>query len=147
MPEITKKSALVIRGISGDGADTAGIWERFINEYNAKPFVQSDGSGYELRVYSADACLCHVGYAVSDGSATEPFYDFVLPEGFYASFDVTVVNGYDSENANMEAWLSSNPDGWVQSELDGKSYVVECYSGRFETEGVVEIWIPIHKKA
>ena len=145
-PTIIKKDALVIRGLTGDGADTAGLWGRFERAYDSQPFAQADTSGYEIRVYGKGGCDCHVGVAVAGGEAREPFCDFALPKTYYASFDIIVANGYDSENARMNAWLASNPDGWVQSEEpDGGSIAVECYNSRFKSEGIVEIWIPVHK--
>ena len=146
MPTIIKRDRLVIRGMTGDGADTAGLWARFEREYNAQPFDKADENGYEIRVYRKNGCDCHVGFAVAGGEASAPFCDFMLPGTHYAAFDVVVANGYDSENAAMNAWLASNPDGWAMSEdTDGTRIAVECYNQRFEAEGIVEIWIPVHK--
>lgn len=55
-----------------------------------------------------------------------------------------VANGYASENANMNAWLETNKEKYTQAELDGKKFVLECYSERFK-QGIVEIWIPLNK--
>ena len=46
----------------------------------------------------------------------------------------------------MDAWLASNEDGWVQTCDDNGNFVaVEYYTERFDTEGIVEIRVPVHK--
>ena len=71
-----------------------------------------------------------------------------LPPSEYASFDVYVVNGYDSENNAMDEWLKTNQMGYTEKLLDGINYCVEYYDERFngnETGSIVEIWYPITK--
>jgi predicted transcriptional regulator YdeE len=72
-----------------------------------------------------------------------------LPPSQYASFDVYVANGYDSENSAMDEWLELNKDKYTQKLYDNNPYAVEFYDERFhgnDTGSIVEIWIPIEKK-
>ena len=71
-----------------------------------------------------------------------------LPPCRYASFEVYVSNGYESENNAMDEWLASNEEGYSEKLLNGKNYCVEYYDERFsgeESGSIVEIWIPIEK--
>jgi predicted transcriptional regulator YdeE len=147
MPAIISRDQIIVRGISGDGAKTGELWQRLSSEFEAHPFEHDSSCAYEIRIYGTDgSCVCHVGYAVSSGKADEPFTDYTLPASHYASFDVKVANGYDSENRNMDTWLESNPDGWVMTkDENGSSVAVEYYTKRYDNEGIVEIWIPVNK--
>lgn len=146
MPTIISRDKIIVRGISGGGAKTGELWQRLSKEFDANPFEHDKSSAYEIRVYREDGCLCHVGYAVSGGEPTAPFTDYVLPASHYASFEVAVAKGYDSENAKMDAWLDSNEEGWVMTkDENGASVAVEYYTERYDSEGIVEIWIPVHK--
>lgn len=76
MPAIISRDQIIVRGISGNGADTGAIWQRFSSEFEAHPFQHERSCAYEIRAYGTDgSCHCHVGYAVSGGEATEPFSD------------------------------------------------------------------------
>ena len=66
----------------------------------------------------------------------------------YASFDVYVANGYESENNAMNEWLETNKQGYSERLLGNTHYCVEYYDERFkgnEADSIVEIWIPIIK--
>jgi AraC-like DNA-binding protein len=74
---------------------------------------------------------------------------YELPACEYASFDVYVANGYDSENSAMDEWLKTNQQGYTQKLLGDAHYCVEYYDERFHGEeagSIVEIWVPIEKK-
>lgn len=147
-PRIIKKDALIIAGASGDGADTAEVWQRFMALIaEADVPGRLSGSGYEVRVYDGNACTVHVGYAVSE-PVDAPYTQCRLPAGKYAAFDVYVARGYGSENAAMDEWLKTNDRGYRQRLVDGKHVAVEYYDERFngaEEDSIVEIWVPIEK--
>ncbi|MDD4297361.1 MAG: GyrI-like domain-containing protein [Ruminiclostridium sp.] len=142
-PKIFKKGNLIILGLKGDGAKTAELWAAF--DTKSQGIVQKiDSPGYEVRFISDDRCECFVGVAVTNRIDAEGFELLELPVTEYASFDVIVAKGYDSENANMDRWLTENMDKYIQARIDGKHYVIECYTERFN-EGIVEIWIPLER--
>ncbi len=147
-PRITKMSALAVAGVSGDGAKTGEVWERFMKLIaEAEVPNKLSGSGYEVRTYDGDACEVHVGYSVSDVPGA-PYTAYQLPAGDYAAFDVYVSRGYDSENSAMDTWLRTNEAGWRERLVNGKHVALEYYDERFngEEEGsIVEIRIPIEK--
>jgi AraC-like DNA-binding protein/predicted transcriptional regulator YdeE len=147
-PRIMKRGALAIAGVSGDGARTGEVWERFmklIAEVDIPNRLSE--SGYEVRTYDGDACEVHVGYSV-EGDVPPPFTVRSLPASEYAAFDVYVARGYDSENAAMDEWLKTNVRGYRQRLFGGKHVAVEYYDERFNGEAensIVEIWVPIEK--
>lgn len=149
-PNILKKEPLLIAGVTGDGSKTREIWQRFM-ELDKEVGLNNkiSDNGYEIRIYSENECKCHVGVSVSDKSVNSPFTLMELPPSQYASFDVYVANGYDSENSAMDEWLELNKDKYTQKLYDNKPYVVEFYDERFhgdDTGSIVQIWIPIEKK-
>jgi len=148
-PKIIKKGKLTIAGVSGDGDKTGEVWEKFMQLNSEKPVANKiSENGYEIRLYDGDISTVHVGYAVPDNSIIEPYEIFELPASEYASFDVYVANGYDSENNAMDEWLASNGQGYVERQLGDTHYCVEYYDERFNGEeagSIVEIWVPIKK--
>lgn len=149
-PNIIKRGALRIAGVSGDGADTWGVWQAFETLSGEKPLVNAlSTAGYEIRVVRGDVCTVHVGYAVSDGDVDAAYALMQLPASRYASFDVYVAKGYDSENSAMEQWLAANGQGYRERLLGDAHYCVEYYDQRFqggEAGSIVEIWIPIQRE-
>ena len=149
-PKIIKQNELIIAGVSGDGDSTADVWNAFEKLSGDKPLNNKlSGNGYEIRTYDGEKCIVHVGSAVSSASVDPEYEIFRLPASKYASFDVYVANGYDSENNAMDEWLQTNSDGYSQRLLDGNYYCVEYYDERFngsEAGSIVEIWVPIEKK-
>ena len=148
-PTIIKRKKLTIAGVSGDGQKTREIWQRFmqLNKTIGLTYKMNE-SGYEIRVYTSDACRCHVGFAVKNHDANKSFTIMELPPSEYASFDVYVARGYDSGNSAMDEWLKTNAQGYVQRLYDGIPYVVEYYDERFhgnDVDSIVEIWVPIEK--
>ena len=149
-PNIIKRGALNIAGVSGDGYKTGEVWESFMKLNREMPLKKKlSDNGYEIRLFDGDTCTVHVGLAVS-GEQVDPAYTiFKLPASKYASFDVYVANGYDSENSAMSEWLRTNKDGYSEKLLgDNVHYAVEYYDERFngsEDGSIVEIWIPIEK--
>lgn len=148
-PNIIKRNALIIAGALGDGNKTWEVWNEFetMNKQNPLNNKLSD-NGYEIRIYDGDKCTVHVGFAISDEEVDQRFSIFKLPDSQYASFDVYVSNGYDSENNAMDEWLKTNSEGYEEKLLNGAHYCVEYYDERFkgsETGSIVEIWIPIKK--
>ncbi len=150
-PNIIRRDALIIAGAYGDGSRTGEMWQAFGKLCDEKPLtnILSD-SGYEIRVYEEDKCTVYVGNAVSDKDNIDPAYSvFELPASKYASFDVYVANGYESENNAMEEWLKTNSEGYSERLINGNAhYCVEYYDERFnenEAGSIVEIWVPIEK--
>jgi AraC-like DNA-binding protein/predicted transcriptional regulator YdeE len=149
-PKIIKQNELVIASVSGDGNETGAVWETFMTLNKEKPIENKlSDNGYEIRVYDGNICTVYVGLAVSN-EQTDPAYTlFKLPVATYASFDVYVANGYDSENSTMNEWLQTNKEGYCEKLLDNQHYCVEYYDERFngsEAGSIVEIWVPIEKK-
>jgi Uncharacterized protein conserved in bacteria len=140
-PKIIEYPQITIAGMMGDGMDTAKLWEDFTNKN--EPDKINDNA-YEVRFNFDNKCDCFVGYTVSEDFSNNDFEILTLPASKYVVFDVIVVNGYDSENENMTAWLEDNKDNYSQAKIDGKAYVVEVYTERFN-DGIVEIWIPLNK--
>lgn len=148
-PKMIKRGELLIAGVTGDGSKTCESWERFC-ELNEKIGFKNKVSdnGYEVRIYNGDQCKCHVGVCVSDSEVDSAFTLLRLPASTYASFEVYVARGYDSENDAMDEWLEANKERHKQRTIDGNPYVVEYYDERFDgnsEDSIVEIWIPIEK--
>ena len=149
-PNIIKREALCIAGVSGDGDDTMAVWvayEKLCTEHPLRHKLSDNG--YEIRLYDGQTCTVHVGAAVSTAQADAPYTLMQLPPSQYAAFDVYVANGYESENSAMDEWLRTNPEGYTERLLDGSHYCVEYYDERFhgsEAGSIVEIWVPIEKQ-
>ena len=148
-PKLIKRGMLRIAGAQGDGNRTGEVWQRFMRLCDEKPLpnVMSE-SGYEVRLYKGDQCTVHVGQCV-DGPVDPAYSVLTLPASQYASFDVYVARGYESENSAMDEWLATNKDGYVERRLDPETnYCIEFYDERFqgdEANSIVEIWVPIEK--
>ena len=149
-PKIIKRNSLVIAGISGDGNKTGEVWEAFMKLAGEKPVVNKlSDNGYEIRLYDGDLSTVYVGFAVSEPAPDEDYTFYSLPASKYASFDVYVANGYDSENNAMDEWLRTNQLGYCERLLGDTHYCVEYYDERFqgsEAGSIVEIWVPIKKE-
>lgn len=148
-PKIIRKEKLLIAGITGDGNKTRELWQHFceLNEKIGFKNKLSENS-YEVRIYDVNQCTCHVGVCVSSSEVDSAFTLLKLPASTYASFEVYVARGYDSENDAMDEWLEANKEKYKQRVIDGKPYVVEFYDERFNgdsEDSIVEIWIPIEK--
>jgi len=148
-PNIIKRNELIIAGTCGDGNETAEVWNVFEKLSSEKPLDNKlSDNGYEIRTYDGDISTVYTGFAVSDENIDSDYTIFKLPPSKYASFDVYVANGYESENNAMDEWLKTNTDGYSEKLLDTQHYCVEFYDERFrgdESGSVVEIWIPIEK--
>ncbi len=148
-PKIIKHEALIIAGVSGDGNKTWDIWNAFEKLNNEKPLKNAvSKNGYEIRFYDGEKSIVHVGYCVSSEDVDPEYTIFELPVSKYASFEVYVANGYESENNAMNEWLQTNNEGYSEKLLNNTHYCVECYDERFngsENGSIVEIWIPIEK--
>ena len=149
-PTIITMRELTIAGIAGDGSQTGELWESFDRQYSIAPFARLGSDAYEIRIDDGSACVCHVGFSVEEEQTPQGYAILTFPASEYAVFDVCVINGYDSENKAMDEWLADNPQGYIQSMLGGKPFVVECYNEKFkggdQADSIVEIWIPVHKK-
>ncbi len=148
-PKFIKEGKLLIAGITGDGSKTGELWQQFIGLYKKIGFKNkiSDNS-YEIRIYDDNQCICHVGVCVSDRNVDSAFTVLELPASTYASFEVYVAQGYDSQNNAMDEWLEANKERYGERLLDGKPYVVEFYDERFDgdnEDSIVEIWVPIQE--
>lgn len=147
-PNLIKREAMLIAGTCGDGDKTWEVWNDFEKLSAEKPLghVLSQ-NGYEIRTFDGTRQRVHVGYPVSAGEQDPAYQTFALPASEYASFDVYVANGYDSENSAMNQWLETNPEGYREKLLkEDCHYVVEYYDQRFQGEesgSIVEIWVPI----
>jgi len=149
-PRIIKREALTIAGVSGEGHKTGEVWEAFMKLNSEHPLDNKlSDNGYEIRIYKNDSCTVHVGYAISDTPGANRYTLYSLPASQYASFDVYVASGYESENSAMDEWLATNQQGYTERLLGDAHYCVEYYDERFngsETGSIVEIWVPIEKK-
>lgn len=148
-PRIIKCGELIIAGVSGDGNKTGEVWGAFEKLSKVSPINKKlSENGYEVRLYTDDTCKVHVGFAVSDENAGSGYEVIKLPASNYASFEVYVANGYESENNAMNEWLKTNQEGYTEKLLNTSHYCVEYYDERFsgsESGSIVEIWIPIEK--
>jgi predicted transcriptional regulator YdeE len=142
-PKLIKKKKMTLSGLWGDGRMTAGLWQDFEEKADKSEFQAADNCGWEIRTDGEIGRDCFVGFTI-DEKAPKGFQTATLPTSEYAVFDVVVANGYTSENANMNAWLEEKRGKYMQAELDGKKFVLECYNGRFQ-QGIVEVWIPLNK--
>lgn len=151
-PNLIKRGPLIIAGTRGGGNRTGEVWSAFEKLSREKPLPNAQsGSGYEVRVYEGEKCTVYVGCAVSSRKDIDAAYSvFELPASKYASFDVYVAMGYESENSAMDQWLETNQEGYVQRLLkNGACYCVEYYDERFNGGGegsIIEIWVPIEKR-
>jgi len=145
---IIKARAFSVTGLTGDGNQTARLWEEFDKSFNAASFDRADENGYEVRFDYDGKCDCHVGFAARD-SGMAGFTTLELLATDYAVFDVLVANGYESENEAVNAWLRDNCDEYEEVKLGGKAYAVEVYGERFNggnmPDSIVELWIPIRE--
>ena len=153
-PRIFRKEALWIAGVTGDGADTGGVWADFDTRYPVLPFDKAEAEGYEIRFWDGSVAVArgadvHVGFAVAAETVVGEFTTVVLPATVYTSFDVRVADGYDSGNAEMDRWLETHADTYRLRELNGVRFVVECYDERFkggnQPDSIVEIWLPLEE--
>lgn len=155
-PNMIKRNKIILAGVSGDGNKTAEIWKHFINldkEYPLKNKVSDDG--YEVRIFDSTMGgeKVFVGCEIKENVETKvdcSVYEYLkVPSSEYASFDVYVEDGYESENDAMSEWLISNEHGYVRNLFEGKPYCVEHYDARFNgnnAESIVEIWLPVKKE-
>ena len=148
-PKIIKCDALIIAGVSGDGSKTSEVWQQFMKLVEEKPLLNKmSDNGYEIRLYANNSSTVHVGYLVSSTNVDEIYATLTIPKSEYASFDVYVANGYESENSAMIEWLQNNQQGYSERMLNDAHYCIEYYDERFkgdESHSIVEIWIPIEK--
>lgn len=154
-PNMIKKNEIILAGVSGDGNKTAEIWKRFIKldeEYLLINKVSDDG--YEVRIFDSTTgeekifVGCEIKENVTAKVDCDGYEFFKIPSSEYASFDVYVEDGYESENNAMSEWLTSNENGYVRNLFEGKPYCVEYYDARFNgnnAESIVEIWLPVKK--
>ena len=149
-PKIIKRDAITIAGVSGDGSKTGEAWQAFMQLSGEKPLEnKQSGNGYEIRLYDGEQCTVHAGLAVSGAPGDDAYELLTLPASEYASFDVYVSRGYESENSAMSEWLRTNGQGYAERLLEDTHYCVEYYDERFngsEAGSIVEIWVPIEKK-
>ena len=149
-PNIIKRDKIIIAGTSGDGDNTGEVWRAFEKLSIEKPLTNKiSDNGYEVRLYDGDKCTVFAGRSVSDEQVDSEYTTIRIPASKYASFDVYVANGYDSENNAMVEWLKTNNEGYSERLLDNRHYCIEFYDERFngsEAGSIVEIWIPVEKK-
>lgn len=150
-PRIIKKENVIIAGTQGDGTKTEEVWQAFMKLNSEKPLKNAvSEDGYEIRMYDGIQQTVFVGNLVTNSEIEEGYSIMELPSSKYASFDVYVADGYDSENNAMNEWLSTNQEGYRERFMKGDiHYCVEFYDERFhgnEADSIVEIWIPIEKK-
>lgn len=155
-PKMIKKKNMILAGVLGEEKETAEVWKRFMNldkEYILDNKVSDDG--YEVRIFddTTGSVKVFVGCEISKEIKKEENYSryecLELPSSEYASFDVYVQDGYESENSAIAEWLDSNEKGYVENLFDGKSYCIEHYDARFDgaaEESIVEIWVPVKKE-
>lgn len=149
-PNMIKKEKMFLAGVSGPGNETAEIWKRFMKLYKEVPMTDkvSDDS-YEVRIYDSATEQERVFVGCQVNGSCDGYEIFQIPSSEYASFDVYVKEGYESENDAMEEWLGSNEKGYIRNSLEGKHYCVEHYDARYDDsngESIVEIWLPVRKQ-
>lgn len=142
-------------GVSGDGNETAEIWKRFMTVDEEYPLINKvSDDGYEVRIFDSATKKervfvgCEIKENVKAKVDRGVYEIFEIPSSEYASFDVYVEDGYESENDAMSEWLNSNEKGYVENLLAGKPYCIEHYDARFngnDAESIVEIWLPVKK--
>lgn len=149
-PKLIHRDKLIIAGKSGDGSETAELWQKFVTATQRHEMQNKySDDGYEVRICSEDRCDCHVGYLVAGEEINDAFDLLVLPASEYAAFDVYVEQGYDSQNNAMDEWLEHNKDKYSQQKYNGKEYAIEYYDERFSGDqpgSIVEIWVSIEPK-
>lgn len=155
-PNIIKRNKIILAGVLGDGNKTAEIWKNFIELDEKYPLVNKvSDDGYEVRIFDSAKGeeKVFVGCEIKENAKTKDIcgiYDFFkIPSSEYASFDVYVEDGYESENNAMSEWLTSNENGYVRNLFEGNPYCVEHYDARFDgnnAESIVEIWLPVKKE-
>lgn len=151
-PNMRKKNKMILAGVSGAGNETAEIWKRFMKLDEEHTLINKlSDDGYEVRIsdsatgYEKVFVGCEVKNAKVDCGEYEILH---IPSSEYASFDVYVADGYESENNAMSEWLISNEKGYVNNLFEGKQYCVEHYDARFNgdaDDSIVEIWLPVKK--
>ena len=149
-PAIIKQGPLLIAGVSGDGNRTGDVWSAYARLSDEKPLANAlSESGYEVRLYRGETCTVHVGQCVTNRMVDPAYTLLELPASKYASFDVYVARGYESENSAMDEWLATNKDGYTERLLNSEThYCVEFYDERFqgdEANSIMEIWVPVEK--
>lgn len=149
-PNMIKKGKMILAGVSGTGNETAEIWKRFMKLYEEAPLTDkiSDDS-YEVRIFDSTTGKESVFVGCEINNNCSEYEIFQIPSSEYASFDVYVKEGYESENNAMDEWLISNEKGYVRNLLEGKPYCIEHYDARFDDgndESIVEIWLPVKKR-
>ena len=150
-PKIIRKGELIIAGVSGNGAQTAELWQEYMRLEREAPLTnKKEDGGYELRLYDDEEnCECwigqNVGFEVTDGG----YSSIKLADVLYAVFEIYPAKGYDSQNRAIDKWLVDNKNRYEHLKKDGKHYVIEYYDERFrgneDPDSVVEIWIPVIK--
>lgn len=152
-PNMIKRDKMILAGVSGGGNDTAEVWRRFMQLNGKAPFPDKiSEDGYEVRIYDSVTgnervivgCEVKENGDIRDNCGAYEIFE--IPSSEYASFDVYVADGYESENNAMSEWLLSNEQGYVRNLYEGKLYCIEHYDARFDGEGdesIVEIWLPV----
>lgn len=152
-PNMIKRNKMTLAGVSGDGSETAEVWRRFMKlagEYPLADKVSDDG--YEVRIFDSATGSERIfaGCEIKEGAAVKgdrgEYEILEMPSSEYASFDVYVADGYESENNAMSEWLLSNDRNYVRKLYEGKPYCIEHYDARFDgdsDESIVEIWLPV----
>lgn len=154
-PNMIKKNKIILAGVSGSGNETAEIWKRFMKLDKEYPLINRvSDDGYEVRIFDSMTGdeKVFVGCEIKENVGTKvgcgAYEIFKIPSSEYASFDVYVKDGYESENNAMSEWLISNEKGYVKNLFEGKPYCIEHYDARFngdDAESIVEIWLPVKK--
>ena len=148
-PNMIKKEKMTLAGVSGAGNKTAELWKSFMKLYKeAQPTDKISDDSYEVRIFDSTTGKESVFVGCEINNDCGGYELFQIPSSEYASFDVYVKEGYESENNAMEEWLVSNEKGYVRNLLEGKPYCIEHYDARFDEsngESIVEIWLPVKK--
>ncbi len=148
-PNMIKKDKMILAGVSGPGNETSEIWKRFMKLYEeAPPTDKISNDSYEVRIFDSTKGKETVFVGCEIKNNCEGYEVLQIPSSEYASFDVYVKEGYESENNAMEEWLVSNDKGYVSKLLEGTLYGIEHYDSRFEEgndESIVQIWLPVKK--
>ena len=150
-PKIIRKGELIVAGVSGDGSQTAELWQEYMKLEREAPLTnKKEDGGYELRIYDdAQNCECWIGQNVKSEVNGGGYSSIKLSDVLYAVFEIYPAKGYDSQNAAINKWLADNKNKYEHLKKDGRHYIIEYYDERFkgneDPDSVVEMWVPVIK--
>jgi len=129
------------------GADIGTRWDKYEQEEkNAKLTNTVDDTGFERRIYSSKGLQIFTGVEVTDKNILSNYDLVIIPPAHYAVFDVDCNADIDRQFNEIDIWLNSNEDKYkkMKWENTNEEYRI-IWSGRYSTEKICEMWVPIEK--